>query len=1159
MNKIIDVEKIGEKGKIEISQLKIVLKEMIAEVKDDAAKVDDYRVDVSLMLALLKDKKLITDDEYERLKDNAESIVENQDDLEDLIGSGEELSDEIKDQIVKGSDFKGYFATYKDLIKRWPNEKVTHGDYAFIKDFSENSYNVNKIHLYIFDISKEKWMLGSDTTYFRNYEERFEEDKGRDGSPLDRDVLCYDNTKKRWYSMTLEEANVAAKEDFDHHTDSMFELAIDESTERYYLLPQEGVDKEDPSHLSEATLKMLIKQGDLHEVEATSLIREKDIINIERLKTTGKSTLDNGRQIRKHLTDETMNVIIDLINEDYLRTFNLKIEPNGRILQLDYDTPEGFQVPQNVRPIDINKVIKRANDDYFNTFAKDDIEISVYEKVFGDILLGYNDYQIDAKEADGVLARCKAIYDDKKLWDNYLVWDEDTKNKNVTPEIMNLVVEKLNYLHISKDIIRDEIIHRDVVFDGDKTYTGNTLFTNKFGHWVNDNRNIDFTNTGGAIKVASKKVDFTNDKGETTNAHSKVELTNKEALMSIQAKRIDLLNKLTHVTVNSLKIDITHPLGLMTIEPTTIFNGNVTFNKDVLISDSSKVFEVKAQTVLVKDNVINLNHGEVGDGVTYKKAGMMVDRGNYTNFFFGYSEDKEALVSGFVDDESDIEINTLNPLLSRDIDKNLNINKPLIWDGKKAITSDHLTADITGTIKFDYIQKDHDLDLLNVVLFDGDKLELASTESLEKSEAIGVVTAVDGDKVTVAISGLIPHQIKGLEYGTTLYLQPSGLLGDNDSHIITKEIGTLTPMGIIINIKKEVSISNIYTSYQDTKNLTILDSVRLNDGGELEKSFNTSLETSEVFGVVAKVTDGSIQCVTNGFIEADVKHIDGTLLFLQADGSLGPNKVGIVEKAIAMKVPRGIYVDVKLGIERKPLFSGTSKRTPTEKTTNNSIIEFKSNMDYEIGTPIGMDSNGEYKLMEDRLHFIGIITNRCEGKKMNTYKMSTTGIIPYSKVSQRQYSNLHKCDFSIADCLYHNITNGLPKINNIDGESQLGVFLHEGLLINYKENRGAETMKIPNEPIKKELDLSRGEYYRVKLETLQIKSLSLFETKGYSKVALINNSGKLFAELVVGRINVRVYAHNGDFILEPLDDLKVSTEIEITKTKFDENFISLHI
>lgn len=65
-------------------------------------------------------------------------------------------------------------------------------------------------------------------------------------------------------------------------------------------------------------------------------------------------------------------------------------------------------------------------------------------------------------------------------------------------------------------------------------------------------------------------------------------------------------------------------------------SGTTTFTSDVFFNGGST--EVNTETVTTADNLIVINDGEVGDGITAGEAGFEVDRGLRDNYFFKYVE-----------------------------------------------------------------------------------------------------------------------------------------------------------------------------------------------------------------------------------------------------------------------------------------------------------------------------------------------------------------------------------------------------------------------------------------------------------------------------------------------------------------------------------------
>ena len=120
--------------------------------------------------------------------------------------------------------------------------------------------------------------------------------------------------------------------------------------------------------------------------------------------------------------------------------------------------------------------------------------------------------------------------------------------------------------------------------------------------------------------------------------------------------------------------------GATEVQDITI-HGNVT--------QEGQSFITKAETVEIKDNILLINRGEVGAGVTAGLAGIEVDRGTSPNFQFVFDESDDYFKAG--------EIGDLQILLLRDADANLTNNKFFYWDNtnKIAKTREILIADIS--------------------------------------------------------------------------------------------------------------------------------------------------------------------------------------------------------------------------------------------------------------------------------------------------------------------------------------------------------------------------------------------------------------------------------------------------------------------------------
>ena len=79
-----------------------------------------------------------------------------------------------------------------------------------------------------------------------------------------------------------------------------------------------------------------------------------------------------------------------------------------------------------------------------------------------------------------------------------------------------------------------------------------------------------------------------------------------------------------------------------------IIDGNLIINGDVSASGSS--FIVNAQTVEVEDNLLVINNGETGAGVTSGISGIEVDRGTSTDYQFVFEESSNLFKIGEIGD-----------------------------------------------------------------------------------------------------------------------------------------------------------------------------------------------------------------------------------------------------------------------------------------------------------------------------------------------------------------------------------------------------------------------------------------------------------------------------------------------------------------------------
>ena len=77
MANILDIEKISEIGKIDIPNLKLILRELLDDIRENEEQNKDTQIDISVILKLLFEKGLISKEEYENLKDKINSMIDS--------------------------------------------------------------------------------------------------------------------------------------------------------------------------------------------------------------------------------------------------------------------------------------------------------------------------------------------------------------------------------------------------------------------------------------------------------------------------------------------------------------------------------------------------------------------------------------------------------------------------------------------------------------------------------------------------------------------------------------------------------------------------------------------------------------------------------------------------------------------------------------------------------------------------------------------------------------------------------------------------------------------------------------------------------------------------------------------------------------------------
>ena len=113
---------------------------------------------------------------------------------------------------------------------------------------------------------------------------------------------------------------------------------------------------------------------------------------------------------------------------------------------------------------------------------------------------------------------------------------------------------------------------------------------------------------------------------------------------------------LTNVPISSdgtvnVELSTTHDTALADVTLTNMTaSGNVTINGDLVVNGDTVT--INTETITTKDNMIELNHGEAGAGVTSGQSGLSVDRGSQAKYYMLFDETDDMFKVGV---EGDLE------------------------------------------------------------------------------------------------------------------------------------------------------------------------------------------------------------------------------------------------------------------------------------------------------------------------------------------------------------------------------------------------------------------------------------------------------------------------------------------------------------------------
>lgn len=158
----------------------------------------------------------------------------------------------------------------------------------------------------------------------------------------------------------------------------------------------------------------------------------------------------------------------------------------------------------------------------------------------------------------------------------------------------------------------------------------------------------------------------------------------------------DILTNNNYIKTNKI-IENNNDYGIE-IECVLARKNEVIISGNVIVLGSTNFLETG--NTIIRDNILILNHGEIGSGVSGKLSGIEIDRGNENNYQFLFNESNKSFQIG--------EINDLQTVATRE--SNPNDKGLMYWNDSNyqlesseyiKVNNNLITADINGNITGD--------------------------------------------------------------------------------------------------------------------------------------------------------------------------------------------------------------------------------------------------------------------------------------------------------------------------------------------------------------------------------------------------------------------------------------------------------------------------
>lgn len=298
--------------------------------------------------------------------------------------------------------------------------------------------------------------------------------------------------------------------------------------------------------------------------------------------------------------------------------------------------------------------------------------------------------------------------------------------------------------------------------------------------------------------------------------------------------------------------------------------GNLTVNGTEFITNT--------ETVQIEDNILVVNNGETGPGVTSSYAGIRVDRGTETDYFFAFDEIRDGFVVGVASDETSGNLSQTQMVATRE--DNPTEDGVAVWNNTArrfdtfagltfdATAGDVLTVGVAGTSTT--INVAGTTALFDIEGSTSSQIGLGSSTFTDTSANGLVITATTGDiAIGNTASNMISLDTTGVtvgQAGTDIALDGDVTIGTGAS--LTFIDGGATILSFVTDVSVDTGLDNTVPTTTAVKDYV---------DAQITSSISTStVEITSTGSTVIDAVDLAVEADGTGGVEWDVVIDDGT-------------------------------------------------------------------------------------------------------------------------------------------------------------------------------------------------------------------------------------------------------------------------------------------